>query len=189
MENPLISIRKQFEYYKQLADNTFELLTEEQLLWQFNGESNSIAILIRHMEGNMLSRWTNFLTEDGEKEWRERDAEFENAHETKEALLARWENGWKCLFAALDALTVEDLSKEIYIRNQGQTALDAIHRQLAHYPYHVGQIVFVGKMLCNENWKSLSIPKAASKSYNDEKFAQPKHREHFTDEYIGKDKK
>ncbi|RZL30749.1 MAG: DUF1572 domain-containing protein [Pedobacter sp.] len=182
--NYLESTKKQFEYYKMLGDKTFAQLNEEQLFWQFNEESNSIAMIVKHLCGNMLSRFTDFLTSDGEKEWRNRDAEFENDIVDKTDLLAKWDEGWQCLFNAINTLTEQDLSKEIYIRNQGHTVTEAINRQLAHYPYHVGQIVFLGKMLCNQNWQSLSIPKGNSKNFNDEKFAQPKHKQHFTDEFL-----
>lgn len=182
--NYLESAIKQFEYYKMLGDKTFAQLNEEQLFWQFNEESNSIAMIVKHLSGNMLSRFTDFLTSDGEKEWRNRDAEFENDILNKADLLAKWHEGWQCLFNAINTLTEQDLSKEIYIRNQGHTVTEAINRQLAHYPYHVGQIVFLGKMLCNQNWQSLSIPKGNSKNFNDEKFAQPKHKQHFTDEFL-----
>ncbi|WP_316771814.1 DUF1572 domain-containing protein [Pedobacter frigiditerrae] len=185
MENDYLeSAKKQFEYYKMLGDKTFAQLGEEQLFWQFNEESNSIAMIVKHLWGNMLSRWTDFLTSDGEKEWRNRDEEFENDIANKTELLAKWNAGWECLFNAINPLTAADLNKEIYIRNQGHTVTEAINRQLAHYPYHVGQIVFLGKMLCNENWQSLSIPKGNSKTFNDEKFAQPKHKQHFTDEFL-----
>lgn len=182
----LSSAHKQFEYYKLLGEKTFDQLTEEQLFWQYNEESNSIAIIVKHLWGNMLSRWTDFLTSDGEKEWRNRDAEFENDIKNKEALLLKWNEGWNCLFHALNNLQEEDLAKTIYIRNQGHTVMEAINRQLAHYPYHVGQIVFLGKMLCNENWQSLSIPKGNSQIYNAEKFSSPKENKHFTDEYLKK---
>lgn len=185
--NYLESVKKQFAYYKQLADKTIDQLPDEKLFWQFNEESNSIAVIVKHLHGNMLSRWTDFLTSDGEKEWRHRDAEFENDLSSKSDLLKIWEEGWILLFATLDSLTVEDLSKTIYIRNQGCTVVDAINRQLAHYPYHVGQIVFLGKMICNDNWKSLSIPKGNSQTYNADKFTKPKHNAHFTDEYLKKD--
>ena len=132
----------------------------------------------------MLSRWTDFLTTDGEKEWRQRDAEFENDISNRTELLEKWNEGWTCLFNAINPLTENDFAKEIFIRNQGHTIIEAINRQLAHYPYHVGQIVFIGKIFCNENWTSLSIPKGNSKEYNVDKFAQPKHKQHFTDEYI-----
>lgn len=182
----LVSVIKQFEYYKLLGDQTFHQLTEEQLFWQYNHESNSIAMIVKHLYGNMLSRWTDFLTADGEKEWRNRDEEFENDIVDKNELINKWNHGWQCLFNAINSLAVVDLDREIFIRNQGHSITEAINRQLAHYPYHVGQIVFLGKMLCNENWKSLSIPKGASKTYNAEKFAQQKHKQHFTDEYLTK---
>ncbi len=136
----------------------------------------------------MLSRWTDFLTTDGEKEWRNRDAEFENDITTRQELIDKWEEGWKCLFNALNSLTSEDLQKEIFIRNQGHTIIEAIFRQLAHYAYHVGQIVFIGKMATNNHWNSLSIPKGQSISYNADKFSKPKQKGHFTDEYINKEK-
>ena len=134
----------------------------------------------------MLSRWTDFLTSDGEKEFRNRDSEFENDIKTREELIDKWDEGWTCLFNAINSLTTDDLDKIIYIRNQGHTVTEAINRQLAHYPYHVGQIVFIGKMLCNDNWNSLSIPKGNSTAYNAEKFSKPKHTLHFTDEYLSK---
>jgi predicted secreted protein len=180
----LQSVTKQFEYYKKLGDQTFDQLSQEQLFWQYNEESNSIAMIVKHMCGNMLSRWTDLLTTDGEKEWRNRDEEFLNDIKSEAELITKWNEGWASLFNALTSLTEKDLTAIIYIRNQGHTVVEAINRQLAHYPYHVGQIVFLGKMLCDENWKSLSIPKGDSKSYNAEKFAQPKERKHFTDEYL-----
>jgi Protein of unknown function (DUF1572) len=185
----LSSATSQFQYYKLLGEKTFAQLTDAQLFWQYNEESNSIAIIVQHMAGNMLSRWTDFLTTDGEKENRNREAEFDNDVITKDALLTLWEKGWQCLFDALASITEQDLEKEIFIRNQGHTVVEAINRQLAHYPYHVGQIVFIGKMICNNNWASLSIPKGNSKIYNEEKFAKPKHTEHFTDEYFSRNEK
>ena len=180
----LESVTKQFEYYKMLGEKTFAQLTDEQLFWQYNEESNSIAMIVKHLWGNMLSRWTDFLTADGEKEWRKRDEEFENDIASREELLAKWQEGWQCLFNAINPLTETDLSKEIFIRNQGHSVVEAINRQLAHYPYHVGQIVFIGKMICDTNWNSLSIPRGDSKIYNADKFAKPKHKAHFTDEYL-----
>jgi hypothetical protein len=184
----LSSITKQFEYYKMLGDKTFSQLTEEQLFWQYNDESNSIAIIVKHLWGNMLSRWTDFLTTDGEKEWRDRDAEFDNDIKNKEDLLSKWNEGWKCFFSALKSLNENDLTKEVFIRNQGHSVMEAINRQLAHYPYHVGQIVFIGKMACNEKWVSLSIPRGNSKEFNADKFAQPKAKKHFTDEFLNDQK-
>ncbi|MGB1269066.1 MAG: DUF1572 family protein [Flavobacteriaceae bacterium] len=182
MESYHTSIQKQFTYYKSLGDKTFEQLQDKQLFHQVTNESNSIAIIVKHLSGNMLSRWTNFLTTDGEKTWRNRDDEFTDTITTKEDLLKVWEKGWECLFTAIDPLTKEDFQKEVYIRNMGHTVVEAINRQLAHYAYHVGQIVFIGKMLANENWSSLSIPKGNSKAYNTEKFSKPKRTEHFTDD-------
>jgi hypothetical protein len=185
----LESAKKQFEYYKMLGEKTFEQLSDEQVLWQYNEESNSIAIIVKHLWGNMLSRWTDLLNSDGEKEWREREAEFNNDIKDKTGLLEKWNAGWNCLFNALDSLKTADLEKIIYIRNMGHSVTEAINRQLAHYPYHIGQIVFIGKMLLNENWKSLSIPRGNSKKYNAEKFSQPKRTAHFTDEFIQETKK
>lgn len=183
----LNSVRKQFEYYKQLGDKTFSQLQDEHLFWTFNEESNSIATIVKHLSGNMLSRWTDFLTSDGEKEWRNRDSEFEDSITTRQELIDKWEEGWKCFFDALNALKTEDMDKIIYIRNQGHSVMEAINRQLAHYPYHVGQIVFIGKMLSENGWNSLSIPKGKSQDFNAEKFSNPKQKQHFTDEFL-KDK-
>lgn len=177
-------MRKQFEYYKMLGDKTFAQLTDEQLFQHLTDESNSIAIIVKHLWGNMLSRWTDFLTTDGEKQWRQRDLEFDNDIADRTELLAKWNEGWACLFNAIDPLTANDLSTVVYIRNQGHSITEAINRQLAHYPYHIGQIVFIGKLLCDKNWKSLSIPKGNSTAYNIHKFAQAKDKTHFTDEYL-----
>jgi len=181
MDSFLIGVIKQFKYYQSLGDKTITQLSNEQLFWQYNEESNSIAILVKHMHGNMLSRWTDFLTSDGEKEWRKRDEEFHNDLKDKTDLLEKWTKGWKCLFDAVEPLSTSDLEKTIYIRNMGQTVVDAINRQLAHYAYHTGQIVFLGKMIQNEKWTSLSIPKGESNIFNQEKMSKPKRNEHFTD--------
>ena len=182
MKGYLESVKKQFNYYQMLGEKTFAQIPDDGLFWQQNEENNSIAQIVKHLHGNMLSRWTNFMTEDGEKEWRKRDEEFENDIQSKEELLTKWKEGWDCLFAALDPLTDADLEKEIFIRNMGHTVFEAINRQLAHYSYHIGQIVFIGKAIQNSDWQSLSIPKGDSKSYNQKKFAKPKRKEHFTDD-------
>jgi Protein of unknown function (DUF1572) len=182
--NYLESVKKQFTYYKMLGEKAMGQIPEEKLFWQYNSESNSIATIVKHLCGNMLSRWTDFLTTDGEKEWRERDAEFNNDMQNKEVLLTKWDEGWKCLFDAIDSLTIHDLEREIFIRNMGHSVVEAINRQLAHYPYHIGQIVFIAKMVCDGSWNSLSIPKGNSKEYNADKFAKLNHTEHFTDEFI-----
>lgn len=177
----LEGVIKLFGYYKSLGDKTFDQLNNEDIQWQYNAESNSIAMVVKHIWGNMLSRWTDFLTTDGEKPWRERDAEFENDITTKAEMLEKWEAGWKCLFDALNNLNESDLDKIVFIRNEGHAAQDAINRQLAHYPYHVGQIVYIAKMLRDEQWTSLSIPRNKSKEFNTEKFAKDKEQKHFTD--------
>lgn len=184
MNDDLKSVQKQFRYYKLLGEKTFDQLDEEQCLKQFNPESNSIAIIVNHMKGNMLSRWSDFLNSDGEKEWRNRDREFEQVIRSKTELLSAWEEGWNCLFHALEGLKKEDLDGIIYIRNQGHTVTEAIHRQLAHYAYHVGQIVFLGKMMLGSKWNSLSIPKGHSAEFNAEKFGQEKEKRHYTEEFM-----
>jgi Protein of unknown function (DUF1572) len=182
----LESIKKQFASYKMPGEKTFAQVPDDKLFWQYNQDSNSIAIIVKHLWGNMLSRWTNFLSSDGEKEWRNRDAEFDNDMETRQEVLDKWNSGWDCLFNALNSLTPHDLQKEIYIRNRGHTVTEARNRQLAHYAYHTGQIVFIGKMICSDTWASLSVPKGKSKEFNAEKFSIPKHTEHFTNGFLDK---
>lgn len=183
MENSyLSSVIKQFQYYKLLGDKTFEQLTNTQLHHNFTDADNNIATIVKHMVGNMLSRWTNFLTEDGEKPWRHRDQEFMDTLTTKTELLNAWEDGWTCLLNTLQTLTTDNLEQIIYIRNEGHTVTEAINRQLAHYSYHVGQIVYLGKLIKAKDWISLSIPKGESENYNQQKFAQDKGRRHFTDD-------
>lgn len=154
------------KYYKQLAEKTFEQLEDADFHYSPGPESNSIAVIIQHLHGNMLSRWTNFLTEDGEKEWRARDAEFESRQIGKMECLALWAEGWKVFLQSLEALKEDDLSKTVTIRQESLTVIDAINRQLAHYPYHIGQIVYLGRMIKKEDWKNLSIPKGHSTAYN-----------------------
>ncbi len=178
MESYLDSIKKQLSYYKMLGEKAMEQLGEEQLFWQYNQESNSIAVIVNHIAGNMLSRFTDFLTSDGEKPWRDRDAEFANPFDSREELMNRWGQGWDCLMKALEQLTEADLERIVYIRNDGHTVVEAINRQLAHYPYHIGQIVFIAKMLKNEDWQTLSIARNRSADYNSRKFSQDKERRH-----------
>ncbi|HMI05990.1 MAG TPA: DUF1572 family protein [Flavobacterium sp.] len=180
-ESYLESVKKQFLYYKTLGEKAVAQLEPEQLFVAVNDDTNSIAVIIRHLHGNMRSRWTDFLTSDGEKEWRDRDGEFENTPGTKAEVMQLWEQGWQCLFDALDSLKPAQLSDIIYIRNEGHTVIEAINRQLAHYPYHVGQIVFYAKQLKQSEWDTLSIAKNKSKSYNDDKFSKEKIIRHFTD--------
>lgn len=172
--NKSVSIGKEFLdttikrqlYYKKLAEKTFDQLSETDFHFAPNEASNSIAVIIQHMAGNMLSRWTNFLTEDGEKEWRQRDAEFEGQHFSRAQLMELWQKSWTCFLQALESLTENDLLKTITIRNEPLTVIDAINRQLAHYPHHVGQIIYIGKIIKNDGWQSLSIPKGKSDEYN-----------------------
>lgn len=164
----LDSAVKRFAEYKTLGDKTLAQLSHEQLHFQPSETANSIAIIIQHLHGNMLSRWTAFLTEDGEKPWRNRDAEFEAQAFSKEELMQLWSEGWAALFNALGSLTAHDLLKNITIRTQPLSVIDAINRQLVHYSGHVGQIVYIGKWLQGEHWQSLSIPKGASQSFNEQ---------------------
>ena len=179
----LQSAIKQFEYYKLLGEKTFNQMPDEKLFWQMNEDSNSVATIVKHLSGNMLSRWTDFLTSDGEKEWRNRDAEFENDMDTRQKMMTVWLAGWEVFLQTLNSLTEADLDKMIYIRNQGHTVMEAINRQLAHYPYHIGQIVYIGKLSAT-HWESLSIPRGNSQQLNDTKFALPKTKVHFTDEVL-----
>lgn len=162
----LQSAIKRVNYYKQLGERTFDQLVEKDFYFQPNGVSNSLAVIIQHMSGNMLSRWTNFLTEDGEKSRRNRDTEFENQHYSKQQLMERWEKGWHCFTGALENLQDHDLLKTVYIRKEPLLVIDAINRQLAHYPYHTGQIIYIGKIIKGAGWKSLSIEKNKSEDYN-----------------------
>lgn len=181
-ENYIQSSIKQFEYYKSLGDRTIAQLSDQELFWQYNAESNSIAIMVNHLWGNMMSRWTDFLNSDGEKEWRNRDLEFESVINHRDELIKKWEEGWDCLFSALNTIDENNFEAKIYIRNQEHTMVDAINRQMMHYAYHVGQMVYLGKIIKGKNWKSLSIPKGESKSFNAKKFAQGHHGGHFTDD-------
>lgn len=182
----LESVKKQFLYYKMLGEKAIDQLEPAQLFVSFNDDTNSIATIVKHISGNMLSRWTDFLTSDGEKEWRNRDAEFKNDLQSKEEVIDVWNKGWICLENALESLQPEQLSDIIYIRNEGHTVIEAINRQLAHYPYHVGQIVFYAKQLKNSEWNSLSIPRNKSANYNAEKFAKEKEIKNFTDDELKK---
>ncbi len=163
----ITSANKRLKYYKDLGDKTFEQLNDWDFHYQPNEESNSIAIIIQHMTGNMLSRWTNFLDEDGEKEWRQRDDEFAIHDYNKQQLLDLWEKGWACFFTALDSIKKKELKLTILIRKEPLSVIDAINRQLAHYPYHIGQIIHIAKTIKGKNWKNLSIAKGESQTYND----------------------
>ncbi|WP_222983774.1 DUF1572 family protein [Flagellimonas meishanensis] len=173
-ENYLSNIKFEFQRYKTLGDKTFEQLAENDIHWQYQEMDNSIAIIVKHMVGNMLSRWTNFLTEDGEKPWRNREMEFEGTYATKVDMLTEWEKGWKCLFNALESIDSSNFDTKIRIRDEEHTIVEAINRQLAHYASHVGQIIFLGKMIVGKEWISLSIPKGGSEAFNKKMFGEDK---------------
>lgn len=166
------SAQFEFHRYKTLGDTTFSQLSEYELHWRPAETDNSIAIIIKHLAGNMLSRWTNFLIEDGEKSWRRRDDEFENPPQTKQELITLWEKGWACLFQALDAINTSNFDSKVKIRGEEHTIEQAVNRQLAHYAYHTGQIVLMGKMIKGVDWQSLSIPKGGSKAFNEKVFGK-----------------
>ncbi len=163
----LESAIKRLAYYKELGDKTFVQLSDKDFHFVPSEESNSIAIIIQHLHGNMLSRWTDFLNSDGEKDWRKRDAEFEDQSFNKEQLIHLWEEGWKCFLDALRSLSDADLERTVHIRTEPLSVIDAINRQLAHYPYHAGQIIYVAKMLTNKDWQNLSVPKGKSDQGNE----------------------
>jgi hypothetical protein len=155
-----------FRYYKKLADGAMAQVTDEQLFATLDDEANSIALVVKHMAGNMRSRWTDFLTADGEKPGRNRDSEFEDPPATRKALLELWEDGWACLFGAIEPLTDADLARTITIRGEPHSVMQAINRQVAHYPHHVGQIVLLAKHFCCGRWESLSVPRNKSSEFN-----------------------
>ena len=164
----------EFRKYKTFADKAIAQVSDENLFRCIDPESNSVALLVKHLSGNMRSRWSDFLTTDGEKPDRNRDSEFETDEaDTKEALLARWEAGWRLLFAALDPLTDDDLQKTVTIRGEPHTVLQAIIRQLTHYASHVGQIVFLAKHLAGAQWQTLSIPRGKSRQFDVTKDGRP----------------
>jgi uncharacterized damage-inducible protein DinB len=155
-----------FRYYKKLAEHAIEQVTDEQLLTALDQESNSIAIIVKHMAGNMRSRWTDFLTKDGEKPDRDRDSEFVEPPATRRALLEVWEDGWRRVFEALEPLTDADLGRAVTIRGEQHSVMQAMNRQLAHYAHHVGQIVLLAKHFGHDGWESLSVPRNRSAEFN-----------------------
>jgi hypothetical protein len=155
-----------FRYYKKLGDGALAQLNDEQIYDALDSEMNSVAIVIKHLSGNMRSRWTGFPHAEGESVTRDRDAEFVNPPATRAELITAWEDGWRCVFEALEPLTDSDLSRRVTIRGEAHSVTQAIHRQLAHYAYHVGQIVFLAKHLQHAQWRSLSIPRNRSAQFN-----------------------
>jgi uncharacterized damage-inducible protein DinB len=155
-----------FRYYKNLAERAMAQVSDEQLFAVLDHEANSIAVIVKHMAGNMRSRWTDFLTSDDEKPDRNRDTEFEDAPATREAVLALWEQGWHCVFSALEPLAEPDLQRTVTIRGEAHSVMQAINRQMAHYSYHCGQIVLLAKHFKHADWKSLSVPRKQSADFN-----------------------
>lgn len=171
-ENFIKSAIFEFERYKDLGDKTFAQLSDVDLLWTYGEQDNSIAQIVKHISGNMLSRWADFLSEDGEKNWRDREQEFVDPPITRKELLETWDNGWLCLFNALHSIDESNFDTKIKIRNEPHSIIEAVNRQLAHYANHVGQIVLLGKMIKGSDWVSLSIPKGGSEAFNKDKFAR-----------------
>jgi len=161
-----------FLQYKKLGEKAISQVEEKRLFWEFNNNSNSIAIIVQHMSGNMMSRFTNFYEEDGEKPWRNRDKEFETAVTSRAEMMELWEKGWTVFLSVINNLRDLDLERTIYIRNEPHSVMEAINRQLAHYSYHIGQIVFLSKMVADESWESLSIPRNKSGEFNSKMFGK-----------------
>ncbi len=178
----LVSVRRQFAYYRSLAEKSLAQVPRDRWFHQLSEESNSMAIIMQHLAGNMLSRWTDLFSSDGEKPWRNRDAEFAASFTDVGELMEYWNKGWNLLEEVLNGLQESDLERIIFIRNEGHTVAEAINRQLAHYPYHVGQMVFLAKILCEGEWHSLSIPRNRSAEYNQVKSSTEQRRKHFLDE-------
>ncbi|MGO8934555.1 MAG: DUF1572 domain-containing protein [Terracidiphilus sp.] len=155
-----------FRYYKRLAERAMEQVTDEQIFAVIDKEANSIAVIVKHIAGNMRSRWTDFLTTDGEKPGRDRDGEFVEPPATREGLMAMWEDGWNRVFSAIEPLTDADLGRTVTIRGEAHSVMQAINRQLAHYPHHVGQIVLLAKHFGCDHWQSLSVPRNKSAEFN-----------------------
>jgi Protein of unknown function (DUF1572) len=164
--SPLDDVRPLFAMYRRLGEGAMAQVADADLTATLDPEMNSIALIVKHMAGNMRSRWTGFPEADGEKPDRNRDSEFEAPPETRAELMAMWDAGWTCMFAALDRLTDADLSRETFIRGERHSVMQAIHRQIAHYSYHVGQIVLLAKHFASDRWKSLSVPRGQSGQFN-----------------------
>lgn len=171
-ENYIKSALFEFQRYKRMGDSTFAQLTGKEVHWKYGKDDNSIAQIVKHLSGNMRSRWTNFLSEDGEKSWRDRESEFVEPPSSMKEVLDIWEKGWACLFEALNAIDDSNFNTIITIRQEPHTLIDAINRQLAHYANHVGQIVLLAKMIRGKDWVSLSIPKGKSEAFNKAKFGK-----------------
>ncbi len=165
-ENYLEDVLKTFQGYKKLAERALEQISQEEFFQTIDAEANSIGLVVKHIAGNLISRWTDFLTTDGEKPDRNRDTEFENIGDTRESLMEYWEGGWTTLFDAVKPLRPEDLARTVTIRGEEHTVVEAINRQLTHYAYHIGQIVLLAKHFRSSDWKTLSVPKNRSAEFN-----------------------
>jgi len=175
MSNYLETCKKVFKQYKELGEKAMAQLDQDQLNWAQSSESNSIVLIVKHLHGNMLSRWTDFLTTDGEKEWRNRDVEFiVGKLVSKEEVNSMWEEGWALFFRTLDSLTEADLDKIVKIRGEEHSVMEALQRQTAHYSSHIGQIIYIAKACRDKEWQSLSIPKGKSKEFNEKLFGKGK---------------
>ncbi|MFA1736400.1 DUF1572 family protein [Lysinibacillus fusiformis] len=159
-------VQKRFKNVKELGDGALAQLEGAELHWAYNEESNSIAVIVKHVSGNMISRWTDFLTTDGEKTTRNRDDEFINSLNTKEAILAVWEEGWQVFLGALATITESDLQGHVTIRGEKLAVIDAIERQMAHYSQHIGQIIYIAKQVKGSDWQTLSIARGQSQAFN-----------------------
>lgn len=166
IESYLSDAIKSFRNYKKMAEKAMAQVSDEEFFKVIDAEANSIAVIVKHIAGNQRSRWSDFLTSDGEKSNRKRDTEFELMDETRESLIAFWETGWQTLFDAIEPLTAEDFEKTITIRGEAHTICEAINRQMTHYAYHVGQITFLAKHFRSKDWKSLSVPRGRSDEFN-----------------------
>lgn len=164
--NYLDSTAKIFNQYKSLGERTFAQLSDADLFWKYDPDINSIAIIVNHLSGNMKSRFSDFLNSDGEKPWRHRDSEFVDEIKTRQELIQKWNAGWAILFGALKSISSENFNTVVYIRNEPHTITDALNRQLTHYAYHMGQIVFIGRMIKGSEWQTLSIGKGKSEEFN-----------------------
>ncbi|MFJ7919066.1 DUF1572 family protein [Lysinibacillus fusiformis] len=159
-------VQKRFNNVKELGDGALAQLEEAELRWAYNEESNSVAVIVKHVSGNMISRWTDFLTTDGEKTTRSRDDEFINSLSTKEAILAVWEEGWQVFLDALAGITESDLQGHVTIRGEKLAVIDAIERQMAHYSQHIGQMIYIAKQVKGSDWQTLSIARGQSQAFN-----------------------
>jgi len=182
MNDYLNTVIRDFKQYQNLGKKTLDQLNEHDLFWQYNGASNSIAMIVNHLHGNMKSRWTDFLFSDGEKPGRNRDLEFGNQPKTEKEVLNKWKEGWHFVFDALSQINKNNFNTKVYIRNQEHSIVQAINRQVAHYAYHVGQLVYLGRMIKGEDWENLSIAHGKSEEFNQMKFSKGTHGGQFTDD-------